>query len=48
VVIAVLRAVNARPRAENMALTGRLAELERRPGSTSSNTGKPSSSDGLK
>jgi len=35
-------------RAENAALTGRLAELERRLGLNSSNSGKPPSSDGLK
>src|ERR1700693_4251753 len=47
-VIATLRAENGALRAENAALMGRLAELERRLGLTSSNSGKPPSSDGLK
>jgi len=41
-------AVIAALRAENAALTARLAELERRLGLNSSNSGKPPSSDGLK
>jgi transposase len=47
-VIATLQAENALLRAENTALTTRLAELERRLGLNSSNSGKPPSSDGLK
>src|SRR5215208_5525653 len=47
-VIAALQAENALPRAENAALAGRLAELERRLGLNSRNSGKPPSSDGLK
>ena len=47
-VIEALRAENALLRAEVVALTGRLAELERRLGLNSSNSGKPPSSDGLK
>jgi transposase len=43
-----LRTENALLRAENAALIGRLAELERRLGLNSSNSGKPPSSDGLK
>jgi transposase len=47
-VIEALRAENALLRAENTALTERLAEVERRLGLNSSNSGKPPSSDGLK
>src|SRR4051812_24353340 len=47
-VIEALRAENALLRAENTALAARLAELERRLGLNSSNSGKPPSSDGLK
>jgi len=47
-VIAALRAENERLRAENAGLTARLAELERRLGLNSGNSGKPPSSDGLK
>src|SRR4051794_34347045 len=47
-VIQALRAENALLRAENTALAARLAELERRLGLNSSNSGKPPSSDGLK
>jgi transposase len=47
-VIQALRAENALLRAENTALAARLAELERRFGLNSSNSGKPPSSDGLK
>ena len=47
-VIEALRTENALLRAENAALTGRLADLERRLGLNSSNSGKPPSSDGLK
>jgi transposase len=47
-VIAALQAENAQLRAENAVLLGRLAELERRLGLNSSNSGKPPSSDGLK
>ena len=47
-VIEALRAENVLLRAENAALTGRLADLERRLGLNSSNSGKPPSSDGLK
>ena len=47
-VIEALRAENGLLRAEVVALTGRLAELERRLGLNSSNSGKPPSSDGLK
>src|SRR5213080_4137079 len=43
-----LIALIAALRAENAALLGRLAELERRLGLNSSNSGKPPSSDGLK
>jgi transposase len=45
--LAALGAENALLRAENAVLTGRLAELERRLGLNSSNSGKPPSSDGL-
>jgi len=47
-VIEALRAENALLRAENATLIERLAELERRLGLNSSNSGKPPSSDGLK
>src|SRR4051794_27096259 len=47
-VIAALRAENERLRAENTVLTARLAELERRLGLNSRNSGKPPSSAGLK
>ena len=47
-VIKALQAENAVLRSENAALIGRLAELERRLGLNSSNSGKPPSSDGLK
>jgi transposase len=47
-VIEALQVEIALLRAENAALTGRLAELERRLGLNSSNSGKPPSSDGLK
>jgi transposase len=47
-VVEALRVENALLRAENLALTGRLSELERRLGLNSSNSGKPPSSDGLK
>ncbi len=47
-VIEALRAENGLLRAEVVALTGRLAELERRLGLNSSNSGQPPSSDGLK
>lgn len=47
-VIAALRAENERLCAENAVLTARLAELERRFGLNSRNSGKPPSSDGLK
>jgi transposase len=47
-VIAALRAEIVQLRAENAALLGRLAELERRLGLNSCNSGKPPSSDGLK
>jgi transposase len=47
-VIEALRAENALLRAENAALIERLAELERRLGLNSGNSGKPPSSDGLK
>jgi transposase len=46
--IEALRAENALLRAEVAALTGRLADLERRLGLNSGNSGKPPSSDGLK
>jgi transposase len=46
--IEALQAENALLRAENSMLIGRLAELERRLGLNSSNSGKPPSSDGLK
>jgi len=46
-VIAALRAENERLRAENAVLTARLAELERRLGLNSGNSGKPPSGDGL-
>ena len=47
-VIEALRAENVLLRAEIAALTGRLAELERRLGLNSSNSDQPPSSDGLK
>jgi transposase len=47
-VIEALRVENVLLRAEVVALTGRLAELERRLGLNSSNSGQPPSSDGLK
>ena len=47
-VIKALQAEIALLRSENEALRGRLAELERRLGLNSSNSGKPPSSDGLK
>src|SRR5271166_5943681 len=47
-VIAAVQAENAVLRSENAALIARLAELERRLGLNSSNSGKPPSSDGLK
>ena len=47
-VIEALQAENALLRAENAALIGRLADLERRLGLNSGNSGKPPSSDGLK
>jgi transposase len=47
-VIEALRVENALLRAENAALLQRLADLERRLGLNSSNSGKPPSSDGLK
>ena len=47
-IIATLRAENALLLTENAALRERLAELERRLGLNSSNSGKPPSSDGLK
>jgi len=47
-VIKALQAENAVLRSENASLIGRLAELERRLGLNSSNSGKPPSSDGLK
>ena len=47
-VIEALQVEIALLRAENAALTGRLAELERRLGLNSSNSGKPPSGDGLK
>ena len=46
--IAALQAENEWLRAENAVLTARLAELERRLGLNSRNSGKPPSSDGLK
>src|SRR6202142_1306997 len=47
-VIEALQAENALLPSENAALMARLAELERRLGLNSSNSGKPPSSDGLK
>jgi transposase len=47
-VVAALLAEIATLRSENAALIGRLAELERRLGLNSSNSGKPPTSDGLK
>src|SRR5271166_5896338 len=47
-VIAAVQAENAVLRSEITALIARLAELERRLGLNSSNSGKPPSSDGLK
>src|SRR6478609_4812904 len=47
-VIATLQAEIVQLRAENAALLGRLADLERRLGLNSRNSGKPPSSDGLK
>src|SRR5271156_1159882 len=47
-VIAALQAENALLRSENSSLIMRIAELERRLGPNSSNSGKPPSSDGLK
>jgi transposase len=47
-VVAALLAEIVALRAENAALIGRLAELERRLGLNSSNSGKPPTSDGLK
>jgi len=47
-VIAALQAEIVQLRAENAALIGRLADLERRLGLNSRNSGKPPSSDGLK
>src|SRR5690348_3802027 len=47
-VIAALQAEIMQLRAENAALLGRLADLERRLGLNSRNSGKPPSSDGLK
>src|ERR1035437_4180260 len=46
--IAALQAENALLRSEITALMARIAELERRLGLNSSNSGKPPSSDGLK
>src|SRR5271166_4170235 len=46
--MAALQAENAVLRSENAALIARLADLERRLGLNSSNSGKPPSSDGLK
>ena len=46
-VIAALQAEIVQLRAENAALLGRLADLERRLGLTSRNSSKPPSSDGL-
>jgi transposase len=48
VVITALQAANEWLRAENAVLTARLADLERRLGLNSRNSGKPPSSDGLK
>jgi transposase len=47
-VIAALQGENALLRSQNTALMARIAELERRLGLNSSNSGKPPSSDGLK
>ena len=47
-VIAALQAEIVQLRAENAALLGRLADLERRLGLKSSNSAKPPSSDGLR
>jgi transposase len=47
-IIQALQAENALLRAENSALIGRLADLERHLGLNSSTSGKPPSSDGLK
>src|SRR3954449_10713735 len=47
-VIVALQAEIVQLRAENAALLGRLADLERRLGLDSRNSGKPPSSDGLK
>src|SRR3954468_17472729 len=47
-VIAALQAEIVQLRSENAALLGRLADLERRLGLNSRNSGKPPSSDGLK
>lgn len=47
-VVAGLEAIIAELRAQNAVLMARVAELERRLGLDSSNSGKPPSSDGLK
>ena len=47
-VVAAFQAENALLREENAALVARIAELERRLGLNSSNSGQPPSSDGLK